>query len=347
MIFAPLFFTLFFGWVYSSDYLNDIPIAVFDRDGSQLSRSIAESFSEDQRYEVTYTPNSMEEMQQLIETKKVYMGLILPEHFEKDIKSKKGSKAALIVDGSNIAISNSAMASATEILNTLNTDITIDYLKAKGSPLSQSEKYAGLFQVDSRILWDPKLSYKYYIIPGLVLVLAQQLFLSVFVVNYIKDNENLWHKVTLHVAISAGTYYLCLVMMQRILHISLIGNLGIATALVAAYLFSLIGVAMAIGALIKDELKATQFCMMLSMPTFLMAGYVWPILKMPAFVTGLVKLLWPLVYMVSPLRDYLIKGSLPYDFGLAFSEMALFGLLWGGVGYYLNTHPLRQIPKEG
>jgi ABC-2 type transport system permease protein len=120
----------------------------------------------------------------------------------------------------------------------------------------------------------------------------------------------------------------------------------VATGLVSVYLSCLTGTAITIGAIFRDRLKATQFCMMMSLPTFITAGYVWPLFKLPVFVGVLAKALWPLIYLVSPLRDFIIKGVFPSGFSANFLELLVFGAVWMGIGLYASKQLFRSGEVE-
>jgi ABC-2 type transport system permease protein len=336
MVLGPLFFTYLFGYVYSSDYLNHVPMAILDLDQSSLSRSIIEEFDNNDRYSVDFIVEDTGALQRLIESNQASIGLFIPGDFERDIKSKKGSTAALMIDGTNVAIGNNALATGSEILNTVNAGVTINFLEGKNVPPRLASNYAQFFKMNTRVLWDTKLSYKTYMLPGMILVLVQQLFLSIFVVNYIEDRENLFIKALLHITIGTLTYFICFEALKYSLDIALLGSGLVASGVVFIYLCCLVGIAITIGKVTNDRLKATQFCMMMSLPTFLTAGYVWPAFKTPVGVTLFAKLLWPLVYLVSPLRDYMIKGVFPVGFQITFASMIIFGIVWLIIGLKLN-----------
>jgi len=182
--------------------------------------------------------------------------------------------------------------------------------------------------------------------PGIILVLVQQLFLSVFVLNFISDRDNLLEKSLIHVFIGMGAYLISAGTLKYFLGIDFKGNLFVATIFAGIYLMVLLGIAMMIGSFFKDRVKATQFCMMMSMPTFLTAGYVWPIFKMPILLTGFLKLFWPLIYMVSPLRDFLIKGYFPDGFTILFFEMMIFGLVWFVIGHRFSKKAFLELKED-
>lgn len=337
LIAGPIALTLLFGYVYSSDYLDHVPLAVLDMDQSSLSRSIVKEFDDHAKYDLLYYVEDSTSLEQLIADKKVKIGLFIPPKFERDIKSKKGATAALIIDGTNIAIGNNAIAGGSEILNTINAGITIKTLEGRSVPPRLASNYAQFFKINTRILWDEKLTYKTYMLPGMILVLVQQLFLSIFVVNYIQDRKNVIEKAFIHIGVGTFSYFMCLFTMKNVLGISVRGDLVTATGLVFIYLCCLTGTGLTIGALTRDRLKATQFCMMMSLPTFMMAGYIWPAFKMPMGVTIFSKMLWPLIYMLSPLRDYVIKGVFPTGFTSSIVGLLVFGLVWLVIGVKLSN----------
>jgi ABC-2 type transport system permease protein len=336
LVLGPIALTILFGSVYLNDYLNNIPMAILDLDNTEFSRSIVEKFENDSRYSINYYPNNDTELKELFDKRLVSSGLYMPKNFENDMKSKKGTNAALFIDGTNIAIGNNGIATGTEILNTINGGITIKFLEAEDLPPTLATNYAKIFQINSRTLWDPKLSYKSYVMPGLVLVIVQQLFLSVFVINYISDRKNLFGKAIVHIFFGMVAYFSSMLIIKNVFNIHMMGSIFVATIVVGIYLITLLGIAMTIGAFLRDKVKATQFCMMMSMPTFFMAGYIWPIFKMPVLLSGFMKLIWPLIYMVSPLRDFVLKGFFPKNFSITFVEMLIFGLIWFFIGNYFS-----------
>lgn len=347
LILGPLFFTFFFGFVYYNDYLNDISVGVFDQDHSLTSRMIVRTFNDSDRFAVTETPSNQQDFENLMRENKVNLGVFIPLNFEKDIRRGRDTGALLLVDGANIAIGNNGLAAAGEILNTLNAGVSIRIFEGHDASPESAEKLARLFQFQGRVLYDSKLSYKYYVLPGLLMVLIQQLFLAVFVPNFIEDPINPLRKGVVYASAGVLSYSMCLIALKNAIGISFAGNQVSAVILMAVYLFCLLGSSMTLAALLRTRLIATQFCMMLSMPTFLLAGYVWPISQMPPMLTFIVKLTWPLIHLLSPIRDILIKGT---PIGMFYGNIAAvmaFGAVWFIIGSRLVKVRLVQEKKIG
>lgn len=346
LILGPLFFTFFFGMVYYNDYLNDITVGVFDQDHSATSRMILQTFDDNDRFIVTETPGTQDAFKALMAEKKIHLGVFIPKGFEKDIRRGRDTGALLVVDGANIAIGNNALATAGEILNTLNAGVSIKVFEGKNASPESAEKLAKLFQFQGRVLYDSKLSYKYYVMPGLLMVLIQQLFLAVFVPNFIEDPVNPLRKCLVYSSAALLSYTLSLFVLKQVVGVHFNGSFLTAILLMGLYLFCLLGSALTLAALLRSRLVATQVCMMLSMPTFLLAGYVWPISQMPGALTLMVKLCWPLIHLLGPIRDVLVKGTSVGVFSGNLASVMVFGVVWFVIGSRLVKIRLGSFSEE-
>lgn len=352
LLLGPIFFTLFIGGAYLKDYMKDIPITVLDMDNSSVSRMIINEFSNNERYYVSSEVSSLDELKETIDSREAYLGVYIPKDFYKDIKKQKSSNVAIIIDGSNITIGNTALAPATEILSTLNAGINIKILESKGLMPETSYNLAKIFNFESRTLYDPKMTYKGYVMPGMIIIFVQQLFLSAFVPKIIEDKENVLIKSFIYASFSALSYAVCALILNKFFNIELSGSILLAVVYVYGFVLSLVGPSMVIASLFKDRLKVTQFCMVLSMPTFLTAGYVWPINQIPTALLYIIKSIWPLIYTVGPVRDLLIKDTPLIIFKKEILSLIVFGCIWFVLGYGLFKYTFirnggRKNEQEG
>ncbi|CAH2215037.1 ABC-2 type transport system permease protein [Tepidibacter aestuarii] len=347
LVLGPLFFTFLIGGVYMKDYLNDIPIVVLDMDNSSSSRMIVNEFENNDRYYVSSAVDSFEELKYAIDSKEAYMGIYIPRDFNKDIKKQKSSSVALIIDESNITIGNTALASASEILATINAGINIKILQAKGIDPKTSYDLAKIFNFESRVLYDAKYTYKGYVMPGIILVFVQQLFLSAFIPAIMDDKENIFIKSIVYSIVGSLTYVLCALILKYVLHINFTGSFLYAFLYVTVFILTLVGPGMLIASIFKDKLKVTQFTMLLSMPTFLTAGYAWPVEQTPVVLSYIIKMIWPLIYAISPIRDILVKGTPVSIFTKDIICLILFGCIWAFIGYNLFKRTFKNNNRGG
>lgn len=342
LIIGPILLTFLIGGVYIKDYMKDIPIAVLDMDNSSTSRLVVKQFEENERYYVSKHTNSFDELKSVMDQKKAYMGLYIPKDFNKNLKKLQSSNVLVILDGSNVTIGNTALAPATEILATINGGIQMKIMQAKNFNPKTSMNLAKIFNFESRILYDPKLTYKGYIMPGIILVFIQQLFLSIFAAKVSEDPQNILIKAIIYSVASIISYLSCILIMKTFLGVVIRGDLKLCAAYAYIFLIALSGPAVVIASLFKDRLKITQFCMLLSMPTFLTAGYVWPVEQMPIIVLKATKFIWPLIYALAPIRDIMIKNSPIQIFESNIKELVVYAVFWISIGYILSKVLLKK-----
>lgn len=101
LVIVPIGFTAIFGAAMSPVFVDEIPIAVLDMDGSSASREIIEDFYTCSGFDIVKAVDSVEEMREDILMGTVKGGLIIPENYGRDIAGNKGTKALMMIDGSN------------------------------------------------------------------------------------------------------------------------------------------------------------------------------------------------------------------------------------------------------
>ncbi len=346
LLMGPIIFAIIFGFVYYNDYLNDITVGVYDQDHSATSRMIIQTFDDSDRFQVTQTPSTQQDFKALMDNREIHLGVFIPKGFEQDIKRGRDTGALLLVDGANIAIGNNALATAGEVLNTLNGGVAIKVFEGKSLNPDSAEKLAKLFQIQGRVLYDSKMSYKYYVLPGIIMMVVQQLFLAIFVPNFVEDPVNPLQKALLCIGTVMLSYSASLVFLDHVIGVHFAGSKLLAIALLTLYLFCLMGTAMTLSAIFRNRMIATQICMMLSMPTFLLAGYVWPVSQMPPILTFAVKLTWPMIHMLCPMRDMLVKATPLHMFYGNIATLLVFGAVWFAIGSRLVKIRLGGVIKE-
>ena len=144
---GPLFLTMFFGGVYSNDYVNDIPIAILDEDQSNLSTYVVNLFENNNRFEVTNFPQNRSEMETLIDSGKIAMCIWIPDRFESNVNQFKSAEVVAMIDGSNNVVAGNAYAQATSIIQTISAGVEMKLISAKGMTNDDAEHLALVYNV--------------------------------------------------------------------------------------------------------------------------------------------------------------------------------------------------------
>lgn len=362
LILIPIGFTIIFGAAMSPVFVDEIPIAVLDMDESNASREIVDEFKICPVYKVVDMAESSEEIKEGILTGSIRGGLILPEGFGRDITEHKGTKALMLMDGSNFLIGNNLMLYANKIFTDKGCELQVSYMEAGGMVAYSSEQNISTLSLADRTLYNPQLGYFYYLYPGLLGIFIQQTYLNVLAPVLLKEKDRLKHmpmdRLSRRIRARemaplffqySGLSFICSLSCLLIAHwffaYPLGGSLMLILLIQVIFLACLTAMAFVLAAIFDDVTHCAQFIMFLAIPTMLSCGYGWPEFMMaPGFAAGM-KMLWPLYYYSNPLKELLLKGS---EFG-AISNFIFGGLvfaaIWLPVGMWIYRNKVRTMKQ--
>jgi len=338
---GPIFLSLYFGGIYYNNYIKDIPIAILDEDNSSLSNTVGNYFLTNERFEIVNYPSSRDELENLIDSGTVQMGIYIPQGFEGDVTTYKSSQILAITDGTNIVVANNAIAQATLITQSISAGIEMKLIQGKGVTPQVAENMALVYNIGERILFDPKMTYMNYLIICFLAVFVQQLILSSMGSTFIRDHEyissdNVLIKVLATMsACFAGIIpatVISLVILKNLFYVPIIGNIFTVLLMTVVFLVSLIGPSLLIASITKDRQKYSQFSYMLSLPTFVSSGCVWPVEQMPKLVEIIIRICWPVINYAKAVQEILIKGMSFKTIIPNMLHMGLFSLIWIPIG---------------
>lgn len=357
----PILFTLLFGYVYSNIYVQDIPFAVLDLDESSSSRMVIDNFSDSKGLDVSGTVSTQAELEELLLSGRISGGLVIPDHFEKDVQAKQSPTLLVFIDGSNIVIGNNIYSYSSTIINTLGIGVQMSVLQGGSIVPYTAEQYLKTMSFTDRMLYDPQMGYMRYVFAGLLGVLIQQTYLSVLSSRYMDakkelashfdqaepgfPNGELIQSTIRLMCLSAIAFFTCLFIANRLFDYPIRGNTLELLAVIVLFLVNMTAVTILITSLFDDTAHCAQFCMFLSVPTLLTSGYIWPEFMMAPHFASIVKSVWPLYYLVNPLRGICMKGA---DFADIFPYLTgglLFAAVWLTVSTLIFRYRIRLMRR--
>ena len=341
---GPLFLTLYMGSVYLHDYVNDISVAILDEDGSSLSRMIGQEFDDSERFIVTNYPRSRSELEALINSGQAEFGVWIPEDFQDQASTYQSTEVLVIMDGTNIVVANNAYAQASLIIQSISAGIEMKLIEGKGVAPQIAETIALVFNVGERVLFDSKMTYMNYLIIGFLAVFLQQLLMAAMGSTLIRHKETLSKGKVSHKALATSSALIigfipsalvCMLILKLFFHVPMVGSIGLIILMTLLFLLSLTGPALVLASITKDRVSYSQFSLMLSLPTFVSSGCVWPVEQMPKLLEIMIRLLWPLINYAKAVQEIIIKGR-----GLAsvitnIWQLLAYGIVWLIIGAFL------------
>lgn len=362
LVFVPIGFTLLFGASMSPIFVDEIPIAVLDLDKSDASREIIDEFGACSVFKIVDIAESSEEIKEGMLMGDIKGGLILPEGFGKDIAGHKGTKALMLMDGSNFLIGNNLMLYASKIFNEKSYELQISYMESGGIMEYSSEQNINTLSLADRTLYNPQLGYFYYLYPGLLGVFIQQTYLSVLSGVLLKEKERLKYMPLDRISRRIGARTMapqilqyagytfissmsCLLIAHWFFAYPLKGSLLLALLVQVIFLTCLTGVAFVLSAIFDDETHCAQFVLFLAIPTVLSCGYAWPVFMMAPGFAAVMKLVWPLYYYSNPLKELMLKGAQFYAIDNFIFGGLIFTAFWLPAGMWVYRQKIRTMKQ--
>lgn len=318
LIVPPLAQILVFGYSASFD-LNNVPYVVYNEDQGQASRQLLAHFRGTPEFNYLGDITADREITPLINEKKVLMVLHIGADFSKNLLNGRGGKIGVILDGRN---SNSAM-------------ICLNYVRNIVSRFNENwaARHGGR-HVPARLVvrswFNAGLNSHWFIIPGIVALLALVVTLEITALSVAKERE-------------AGTFDQLLVTPMTPLeiiigkslpgfiigfieatfiigmtifwfHVPFRGSFLALYVGIFAFLLSAIGIGLMISSISVTQQQGLMGAFLFLVPAVILSGFATPIENMPTFIQYITYL--------NPMRYFLIIVR------STFLEGASFGLLW-------------------
>ncbi len=299
---APLAYGLLFGYVYQKAKVTNIPIIVVDEDHTPLSDKIIEALNDNETLKVVKVYFEKSDIKDLM-IKNAYAAVIeIPTNFEKNILQKRYPEINIELDMSNILIANFASKNIQKVLQTLKAGIEIETLKKQGMPVAQAYQNFEAFKTNYHKLFNPNSNYEYFMLPGLLGAIMQQVIFLAMALVFARDFEDGYFIKLLNVsknplylmALKATPFILFSIINWTILAMFLSWfkvdlNLYNFSMLILTGLLTIAAmlIGMLFSILIPNQLKATEFLMVISTPAFILSGFTWPIMAMPSWIQNI------------------------------------------------------------
>ncbi|MBM7853653.1 ABC-2 type transport system permease protein [Desulfohalotomaculum tongense] len=318
LIGVPLLYITLFGIMYSHHIVKNIPTAVLDYSNTGLSRALVQSFKDSEKFAVVATANSEAELRRLIEDKKVKVGLVIPHDFAKNIKRGKSTKAMIIVNGTNMLYSNAVLSNANEIIQTVSVGVSAKLLQGKGLLPEKAMQTTLPVEFSIRIWYNPTFNYLNFLLLGLAATAIQQVALMYSAIAFTRERDTgalpellqegyspaslVLGKVLAYFIINMVTVNTLIAECYWLFKIPFRGDILQLISIEAVFFLCILILGVFLSIVCRSELEATQYAMLVAIPSFLFSGFTWPVEAMPPLAQGISAVL-PLTYFCNTLRD--------------------------------------------
>jgi ABC-2 type transport system permease protein len=353
IFFFPVFLLVIFGYAVNFDVEN-VKIAVYDEERSDISREFVNSLISTSYFTLTKTIESHNDIKSTLDQKEAQAVLVFPRKFSENFYSaKEPAKVQFLIDGVD---GNTA-------------GIIQNYLKAATQSFNQKYQrevlanYGQMFimPIDLHtIFWfNPDLQTTKFLIPGLIaLILIVTAVISVSL-TLVREKEkgtieqlNVSSINTLELLIGKSLPYLvislinaCLILIAGYFLFDVIvkGSYLLLLGTTLIFLFACVCMGIFISVVADSQQVAFTFAAFASLlPAVILSGFIFPIDSMP-FAVQLITNLTPTKFFIVALRDIVLKGVGLQAFWDQIIYLFIFSFILLGLATVINKKKMGKV----
>ncbi|HYB61162.1 MAG TPA: ABC transporter permease [Methylomirabilota bacterium] len=320
IILMPVMQLVIYGYAVNLDVKN-IPLCVYDRDGTQTSQDLLKRFQATDYFRIVHIADNYPDVLRQIDSGNATAAIVIPAQFGETLHSGGKVSVQLLIDASDSNSANVAMGYAQAIIQMYSSDIAIDWEQQHGLPVAGS----GPVQFQARTWFNEDLQSMANIVPGVVAMVMA--VVGAFLTSLTIARE--WERGTMEQLISTPVgrleiqigklvpYFvigmfdtaLCAVMGVWWFGVPFRGSWLVMYGTSALFLGVVLSMGYYFSVVSKTQIAASQMAMLATfLPTFLLSGFLFPIDQMPKLVQWLSVIL-PARYYVEILRNVFLKGT--------------------------------------
>lgn len=314
----PLLQIFLLGYAATNDVRN-VSLAVWDQDRSWASRQLLDAYRASDYFHVDFDVGSESELRRLIDTGQARAGLIVPPDYATRLSSADTAQVALIVDGSDPTIANTALSAATMVGQTKATNLIVERAAARG----QSAVTQMPVEVRTQVWYNPDLLSSYYMIPALVGLILMYMTILLTSTSIVRERERgtieqlivtplsslelVVGKLAPYVLIAAFDMVEILVAGVLIFGVPINGSLPLLLLLSGLFLVTTLGLGLFVSTLANTQQEAMLTSMFFLLPAIFLSGFLFPLDSMPWYLQA-VSYVIPLRYFLVIVRGIMLKG---------------------------------------
>lgn len=316
--------------------MKSIRVSVVDLDLSPTSRRLIGKYEGSPFYKIVQTTFSYNEALNLMQKGKVDVIINIPDGFEQKLVRENQAKVQFVINAINQVVAGLSSGYCTSILIDFNRELLQDWLNPS--------QLAGLknIQTDYSYWYNPKLNYKTYMVPGILVLLVTIISLILSGMNIVREKEIgtieqinvtpirkiqfIVGKLTPFWIISLFELAFGLTLGKLLFDIPLVGNLWLIFLSAGVYLFVILSFGLLVSTITNTQQQAMLVSFFFMVIFILMSGLFTSIESMPGWAQEIDRLN-PLMYFIKIMRMVLLKGSTFADISKLFYSLVVYAIV--------------------
>jgi ABC-2 type transport system permease protein len=304
---------------FAADYeMKNINMCIVDHDHSEYSRKLINKFTSSGYFQLSNASGSYEDALVVIEEDEADLIIEIPQGFERDLIRDNNSKIMIAANAINGQSSGLSVSYANSIIQDFNSEDRVKWIQP---PRVNPQP---MIEITTSNWFNPKMNYKYFMVPGVLVLLVTLVGFLLTAINIVKEKEDgtieqlnvspikkyqfilgklipFW--IIGNIVLSIG-----FVVSYIVYGIYPAGNFLLIYLFAAVYLIALLGFGLLVSTLAETQQQA-MFISYFFMTVFILLGGLFaPIENMPGWAR-ILAYMNPVSYFIEVMRMIVLKGS--------------------------------------
>lgn len=357
---APLLYAILLGYVYSKGKATDLPIIVVDLDQSEMSAKAIEMFNDDEVLTIKAVLYDKNNLSKIAIDNDANCIVIIPQDFQKDVLTKRYPEIITFVNTANILTANFSSNAIQVCLGTLKVGVQFETLRKQGVPEKLLASQYEPFKTTFIKKFNRSSNYLYYLWPGVLSAVLQQVMLLALALSFASEFENgtfrilvdkcpsiikmMSIKIIPYLIMSFGVWLLYW-MFTFYFNIPFFENLWELTFVAGVFVISVSFIGILVSILIPSQLKATEILMVIATPSFILSGFSWPLSQMPGWIQGIANVI-PLTHFLNAFRILIIENGTLGQTYTSIKSMIIIGAVCALLAFIALYFKRKEILKS-
>ncbi|MCC7262906.1 MAG: ABC transporter permease [Candidatus Latescibacteria bacterium] len=315
IFFVPLVQLFVLGNAITTE-VKHLKLLVVDLDQSRESAALVRAFAATDRFELVGRTADQRTITEGMKAWQVQLALVIPPHFGRELERRLLPQVQLVVDGVDGNSAGVALGYARGVLT--------GFGQAQAQERGLVAAKVHLVRLEEQMWYNPELSSRQYMVPGIVVVLLTLLPMMLSSMSLVREQEIgtleqlmvtpltkyqlLLGKLIPFLVLSCAELALVTAAAVSFFGIAMQGSYALLAGLALVYLFTTLGLGIFISTLARSQQQAMFIAWFFMVFMVLMGGFFIPIDNMPPLLQKLTYLN-PMRYFMAITRDLFQKGS--------------------------------------
>src|ERR1700693_2595893 len=318
MFFPPLVEMIAFGYPLDTD-VKHMAMLIYNEDRPVESRQFLERFVNSESFRIVGEVQNVEQLASEIRKGHAYVGLQIPPHFTRDLRSGHPAQVQLLIDGSN----------STTALQALNTALGVALTQSVEMMMRESGRRTVPVEIRPQMLYNPTMRSPNFYIPGVIGIVLQIGTTFATAMAVVRERERgtleqllvsplsrwglMLGKLVPYLCIGMLMAILLFAIMRFVLAVPIAGSVVARMLSTFVYVFALLSLGLLVATKAENQMQALQMSMTFIMPSVFFSGFIFPRETMPWIFYAIGALL-PTTYFIDLMRAIILRGATLAEF---------------------------------